>query len=56
VHQQRRGTFLQADREALMRLWLGRDLMTEAEAEDLLGAPAAVSIRKASWWQKLLRR
>ncbi|MDC0360774.1 hypothetical protein OAN80_03205 [Alphaproteobacteria bacterium] len=55
VHQRRRGTFLQADREALMRLWLDRDLMTEAEAEDLLGVPAVVSGGKTPWWRKLLR-
>ena len=37
MHQLRRGTFLPADRAALMRPWLDRGLLTKAEAVDLLG-------------------
>ncbi len=56
LHKRRCGTFLQAEHEALILLWLDRELPTEAKAEELLGPPAMAPIKKLPWWVRLLGR
>jgi hypothetical protein len=51
VHQKRRGTFLADDRQMLKWLWTDRRLLSEEEADELVGPAASKLPRAPFWWR-----